>query len=421
MKMSDWFKYWGQLFLLPVYWMSFLVPRDKKLWLFGSSFGKRFADNPRYLYFYANQHKKEFRIRPVWITHNKEIAYFLMRRGYEAYYYHSIKGIWLALRAKVYFFDNYSKDINFWQSGGAIKINLWHGTGNKRINYDNRFDKVRHPRNLWERWKYFPRRLSDEKPSHYVLASSKEMAVIFARAFHVSINHVIVDGYPRNDVLYKGWESKVIYTKEEKKVIKQILEAKKNGKKVILYMPTFRQSESKFFDYMDLKKFSSFLDNNNFVFYTKLHPKSGLAEKFNKLSYPCIVNISPEVDTYCLLGMADMLVTDYSSVYTDFLLLDRPTVFFTYDMEEYSRDTRDCYFEYDDYMPEGRACTMDGLMESIIEAFSEESITAKYKENRGKLCSRMWKYKDGGSCKRILKKASSMARKHGRRKAGQQN
>ena len=73
-----------------------------------------------------------------------------MGNGYESYYYHSVKGIWLALRAKVYFFDNYSKDINFWQSGGAVKINLWHGIGNKRINYDNKFDKVRHPKNLWE-------------------------------------------------------------------------------------------------------------------------------------------------------------------------------------------------------------------------------------------------------------------------------
>ncbi|MCI8752961.1 MAG: hypothetical protein HFH66_16780, partial [Lachnospiraceae bacterium] len=47
MKIINWFKYWGQLLLLPVYWMSFLVPRDRKLWLFGSTFGRRFADNPK--------------------------------------------------------------------------------------------------------------------------------------------------------------------------------------------------------------------------------------------------------------------------------------------------------------------------------------------------------------------------------------
>ena len=45
-KITDRLHYWGQLLLLPVYWLSFLVPRDKKIWLFGSTFGRRFADNP---------------------------------------------------------------------------------------------------------------------------------------------------------------------------------------------------------------------------------------------------------------------------------------------------------------------------------------------------------------------------------------
>lgn len=48
-KPTEFFKYWGQLLLLPVYWLSFLFPRNKRIWLFGSTFGKRFADNPKYL------------------------------------------------------------------------------------------------------------------------------------------------------------------------------------------------------------------------------------------------------------------------------------------------------------------------------------------------------------------------------------
>ena len=125
--MIDRWKYWGQLLLLPIYWCSFLVPRDRKIWLFGSTFGRRFADNPRYLYLYISQHKKKYGIRPIWISHNREIVSFLEKNGYEAYYYHSLRGIWYALRGKVYLYDNYSKDINFWQSGGAVKVNLWHG------------------------------------------------------------------------------------------------------------------------------------------------------------------------------------------------------------------------------------------------------------------------------------------------------
>lgn len=48
-KFLEGIKYWGQLLLLPVYWFSFLFPRNKNIWLFGSTFGRRFADNPRRL------------------------------------------------------------------------------------------------------------------------------------------------------------------------------------------------------------------------------------------------------------------------------------------------------------------------------------------------------------------------------------
>ena len=158
-KITDRLKYWGQLLLLPVYWLSFLFPRNKKIWLFGSTFGRRFADNPRYLYLYVSQHKEELGLRPIWISHNEDVVQMLNSKGYEAYMYHSLKGIWFALRGKVYLFDNYSKDINFLQSGGALKVNLWHGIPLKKIQHDNVFDKFRHPKNLWEKIKNFPRNI----------------------------------------------------------------------------------------------------------------------------------------------------------------------------------------------------------------------------------------------------------------------
>ena len=55
-KIINGLKYWGQLLLLPVYWLSFLVPGNKNIWVFGSTFGRRFADNPRYFYLYVSQH-----------------------------------------------------------------------------------------------------------------------------------------------------------------------------------------------------------------------------------------------------------------------------------------------------------------------------------------------------------------------------
>ncbi|HOO28950.1 MAG TPA: CDP-glycerol glycerophosphotransferase family protein, partial [Lachnospiraceae bacterium] len=276
-------KYWSQLLLLPIYGFSFFVPRNKKLWLFGSSFGNRFAENPRYFYLYVKQNCPQ--IHAVWISHDKELVAFLNRHHYEAYEYHSLKGIFYAFRAGFYIFDNYSKDINFWQSGGAVKINLWHGSGNKRTNHDNAFDKVRHPKTLFERWKTFPRRLSDEKPGHYTLATSPAMRDIFISAFQTDRDHIIVEGYPRNDMLFSYEECHIrnLLTDSEQELYQAIMAYKKNGFRILAYMPTFRDSEKKFFQVMDLDVFNCFLEKEKLILVTKIHPKSKLKKEFQEI------------------------------------------------------------------------------------------------------------------------------------------
>ncbi len=421
-KITNGLKYWGQLLLLPVYGLSFLVPRDKNLWLFGSTFGRRFADNPKYLYLYTSQNSNKISrtlqenlektseiahtmkdiickdIRAVWISHNKDIVNELCDNGYEAYYYHSFKGIIIALRAGVYIFDNYSKDINFWQSGRALKLNLWHGVGNKRINYDNEFDTVRHPKNKWEKFKSFPRRLSDEKPSHYILATSDTMAKIFARAFQVSDSHIVLAGYPRNDIIV-GNDIVNILSDEEKAIIQKIETYKLQHIKIDFYMPTFRESEKRFLEIMDLERFNEFLKNNNIVFFTKLHPKSKLKEAFGALEYSNIVNISADADPYVFMKYVDVLTTDYSSIYSDFMLLNRPVVAFQYDYMEYEENTRKGYFDFDKYMPERKAENMQELMNVTKEVLDLDTCMKARSESRKIL----FKSKKPDACHTIVK------------------
>lgn len=404
MKIINGVKYWGQLLLLPVYWLSFLMPRNKRIWLFGSTFGRRFADNPKYLFLYVSQHRQELGVRPIWITHKREIVELLQKNGYEAYYYHSFKGIWFALRGKVYIFDNYSKDINFWQSGGAVKINLWHGVGNKKINYDNVFDLVRHPKNLWEKIKYFPRRLSDEKPSHYVLATSPIMCKIFARAFQVPEEHVIEAGYPRNDYIL-GMKLQNICQARENQVLDKIRFWKGSGEKVVMYMPTFRDTEIRFLEIMDLQVFNTFLKEEHLLFLVKLHPKSKLQDIFNQFDYSNIVNLEADMDPYIFLGYVDILVTDYSSVYSDFMLLDRPVVAFQYDYQEYEGRTREGYFDFNEYMPEVQAHDMDEFMKGIVEVLRKDRAGEQRTVSRDKIFSS----READGCKKICNKCMQLS------------
>lgn len=374
------FKYWLQVFLIPIYWLSFLSVRDKKVWVLGSTFGRRFADNPKYAYLYLNQYQKE-NIRAIWISRNKEAVELLQKHHQEAYYYYSLKGIYFCLHAGVYIFDNYSKDISFWLSGGALKVNLWHGTGTKKINQDNNFDYVRHPKNRWERFRTALRRMSDEKPSHYTLATSKNMAKILLTAFGSDMDHMLVVGHPRNDILFQGG-LKNIYTDLEAEMVKQLKAYRREGKKCIFYAPTFRDSETIFFEILDLEEFNQFLWDHDYIFFSKLHVKSKLKDKFSKLQYSNIKDIPADIDTYTVLEYADMLVVDYSSIYLDYMMLDRPVVVFPFDYQEYIQNSRECYFNYDTFMPEIRVETMEELMVGVQKAFKDDPCREKRLKRR---------------------------------------
>jgi len=373
------FKYWGGLFLLPIYWVSFLFPRSKKIWLFGSTFGRRFADNPRYLYIYLNEYNRNAEnkeIRPIWISKNKEIISQLKNKGYEAYYAHSMKGIWFSLRGKVYFFDNYSKDISFWLSGGAKKINMWHGIPLKKIQHDNIFDSFRHPKNWKEKIKNYPRNISDEKPSHYILTTSQLLEPIFSSAFQTE--HVLVCGYPRCQTM-KDSSFHAFITQLEQETLDRIHGSLETNEKMVYYMPTFRNSEEQFFNVMDLEKFHVFLKKEGITFCVKLHPKSKLREKFKELEGEQIIIIDPDTDPYVFLKMADVLVTDYSSIYFDYLLMDRPIVFFDYDLEEYKGNSREMYFDYEEFTPGKKAVNQSELEMAIHHALYEEDMEEQEK------------------------------------------
>lgn len=392
-------KYWMQLLWIPVYGLSFLMPRDKKLWLFGSTFGKRFADNPRYFYLYLSAHPEEG-VRPVWISHNREVVNFLNLHGREAYYLRSLKGMWYCLRGGVYLYDNYSKDISHWLSGGAVKINLWHGTGNKKANRDNLFDRVRHPRNSREWFQTFPRRLSDEKPNHYTLATSEPLAVITKSAFGSrDMEHVIIDGYPRNDAMLDE-QFPNLCSDLEKRTLERIRKVKKTGGKIVFYMPTFRESEKELLTVMDWKRFNKFLEEQKMVFVIKLHPKSQIKERLENITYSCIWSLCAENDPYTFLRWVDVLVTDYSSVYSDYMLLDRPAVAFRYDYETYKANTRDSYIPHEEYMPELTAYTMEELEQCLQRVVLEDACKEARKVSR----DRMFKYQDAGASRRLVKK-----------------
>lgn len=408
-KVGERIKYWSQLLVLPIYWLSYLFPRNKKIWLFGSTLGNRFSDNPRYLYLYCSQHKEELGIRPIWMSHKREIAEYLTGHGYEAYYYHSLKGIWYSLCGKVYLYDHYSKDINFAQSGGAVKVDMWHGIPLKKIQADNEMDKFRHPKNAWEAWKCQPRNISSEKPSDHILATSEFLKPLFESAFR-NPNNVFVCGYPRNDYLLSNDINNLFMNQEQQELdyVEKFLKEYTGGK-VVYYMPTYRDSQSQFFDIMNLDKFAEWLKEQHILFCIKQHPFSKHKGEFAAIQYENIFLLDPDSDPYVVLKKADALVTDYSSIYFDYLIMDRPIIFFDYDREEYERASRELYWDYDESTPGEKVETMEAFMKAIQTACYEEPVErGKYGNARRELRDRMFDRPEELSSPRMVELVKKM-------------
>ena len=118
---------------LAVYYLSFLFPRKRSIWAFGSGTG--YDGHSKYLLQYIIDHQPE--IRGLWITQRKDEVEPLRKKGIEAYYSYGLKGIFYSLRAGTYIVTGSLADINFYTSGGAKQVQLWHGFGPKKCLWAN--------------------------------------------------------------------------------------------------------------------------------------------------------------------------------------------------------------------------------------------------------------------------------------------
>lgn len=205
--------------------------------------------------------------------------------------------------------------------------------------------------------------------------TSKNLLPIFASAFR-SQNVFTCGAYPRTDYLISKEIRNLLLPKERKELetIQAFQKQKKNQgfhAKVIFYMPTFRESETKFFEVMNLERFQTFLEQEHLLFCMKLHPFSKLQEVFLEKvrgTFQNFLFLDTDSDPYVFLKRTDVLVTDYSSVFFDFLLLDRPIVFFDYDREEYLTQSRELYYDYEEMTSGEKSKTMDELILALKTA-----------------------------------------------------
>ena len=386
-----------RLLFYPVYWLSGLMPRDANLWLFGARNGRKFEGNSKWLYLHVSRHQPG--IRAVWITRRPEIVEMLRREGLLAHQVKSPMGVWSLLRARVYVFMLNSPDVSYWTSRGAFRANLQHGTPYKRFGRD-----VVDPRNpLYvnhngSRLQRLSIRLgipSTYERVDFVSSVSCSSSEHWARALGVSRSCVVETGNPRSDVLLTAdfrpdpWDREWFERFEARR---------SSGKCLIAYLPTFRVGEGAGRDVpIDWQRFERFLVDHDMHLWVRWHPGDARpqpdCERFEAIDL-----VPGDVDLDPLLRLTDLLVTDYSSVYLDFLVLDRPIVFFAYDRDAYLSDGKTLYEPYEDLAAGPIVATFDALLDALARA----EQAPEHADGRAALCARFHEHVDAGASRRVF-------------------
>lgn len=352
-------KFIAYLLTYAFYPFSFLFIRKKTKYAFGSSLGS-FNGNAKSLFIYTCQHKPE--IDAVWLTLSPTTLNQIRSMGLKAYKLSSLPGIWHALTSRYWFFNSYTSDIMFCFSGGAICINLWHGVGIKRIEYNITTGPLakRYQKTDWLDVFYHPQ--SFRKPE-YVLSSTPFQTHFFSTSFRVDPDVCLPFGYPRNEILLCPEEERREYIERFcGPQASELLERMLAARKVLVYMPTWRDSQlSLFAESMDLGRLDEVLGRKGDLLLLKPHSNvSAQCEGYEKLSN--IVFVKGTVDLYPLLPYTHVLITDYSSILYDYILMpDKDVILYMYDYDEYVA-MRDFFYPFDENVVGSRVYDFNSLV-----------------------------------------------------------
>lgn len=390
---------------LPLYWVGLIAPRRRDLWVFGAWFGHGYSDNSRWLFESVRENKPQ--IRAVWLTRERGIVADLRRQGAEAYLSNSLKGFWLSCRAGLVVACCGNLDVNRLAIARAKKLQLWHGSPMKKIGLADKFARkpTRILKLLQKIWQLvFP--FTKEKWD-VVIAAGDAFQEYMAGAFGMDLQQVKVTGYPRNDIFFRVPTPTV--------PLLDNIKNKTGAKHIILYAPTHRkegvkEDMDKLFETFKSDDFERFLKEHNAVLLIKMHyyfrffsEKVDFCEKKSRVYW---LNGAAVPEINLLLNFTDILITDYSGVYFDYLLLDKPVVLAPFDLEHYLAGDREMYEDYNLVATAGPRCRdWPEVMEACRNILSGND---EYQENR-RLAGRKYNaYLDGNSCARVIEVARAM-------------
>ncbi len=367
-----------------------LFPIDNKMIFFESFNGNSFSCSPKAIYNYLISHDEYKDYKFIWafkdlekdhIKNNKNTI-IVKSKSFKYYYYLSKSKYWIV---------NSLLDLSVIKKSKQVYVQCWHGTPLKKLRCDinvtggvlNTKEEVIKRNNL------------DVKKIDYFISPSKYATSKFISAFNLKeLNKekiIIEKGYPRNDKL-------INYNNNDIEKIKKDLNIP-TDKKVILYAPTFRDDEHTSgvgytyklnIDFDSLQK-----ELKNYIILFRAHYFIANSFEFDKYK-DFIYDVSKYDDINDLYIISDLLITDYSSVFFDYAILEKPIIFYMYDYDNYKNNLRDFYIDLKE-LPGPIVKDEKDLITLIKEKNN------KYKNMYSSFNKKFNPYEDGKSTQRVVK------------------
>jgi len=392
------FKLMSLLFGIFVRPLAYLVPKQRNLVLFIGGDNGQFRDNIKYLYLHLHRNHQE-KFEYYFLTEDREVFRKLQNHSLPAVLYPRWWTVLVMLKTSIVIVDNldWIRNLKYYFLVNTYKIQLWHGCSIKSLGLDNAVYKENLKAVWWRIWYYLQGRFP--KYDLFLSTSKINSEKIFKPAF--IFDKIIESGYPRNDILLSKPDALDLIGTDTT-VINKAKELKSDQYQVVLYAPTFRDTGlgDDFLDKeaLNINELDDFAIRNKILIIFKIHPWRELPVDFSNLNN--IIKYRDSGDIYPLLPLIDLLITDYSSIFFDFLYLNKPIIFFPYDYDKYIREDRSLKYDYNWVTPGPKCMHQKDLQQCIQKTLFDKED--EYRQKRKTIFDMSFSHKNGSASKHII-------------------
>lgn len=372
LKTNSIFKKFTNLVRLIMYWLNCLVPKSKKMWAFTSFCNYKYVDNAKYYYEYVTINHPE--IKAIWFTKNPNVYNELKARGWGVSMNNTLAGAWRMARCYIAVTDHFRMtdyDPLHGLSNRTKIVQLWHGVGLKSMGNGKDVKNTTVPGVMYstdilsqpedsamtkfiKKFKYFRHAYFRELFEKYFLfvCPGQERIDMIGKMWNIPEKNYLMAGHPRNLPVYQS--------------MSQI-------KNYVIYAPTYRANASDERAMViqcleNLPIIEKTMEEFDSRFVLRLHPHTwrnysqmikNAISKYNRIKYDTELDIYPRINDYAVI------ISDYSSIAFDFLMFNKPAVFFCYDYDVFCKKDAGFNLDYMKSTPGPKTYTWEDTMRQV--------------------------------------------------------